>query len=262
MKKIILTLVCLAAFAFAGAAEVDSAAVEPLIPLEKMVKAYKLDDAQKTAVEQLNQNYRERMTELLSNYDEELATAEDKQQMKAARDIEQKRYCLIVQEILSEKQYEKFETDYKALVAAQNARKISRRPITMPGQNYIDLLGENPVIPDTTEFVDQITKKMVKKYKLDDEQARKLTALNLAEVRAEVDEREEYAKIDRRNMNSTKMQEIMEQAELRTENYKNYLKEIMTEEQYKKYTNVQTVQQNQQQNRMPGGFGGGRPPGR
>lgn len=239
-----------------------SSQVEPLIPLEKMVKTYKLDDSQKQAVEQLNENYRSRMTELLSGYDESLATSEDQAQMRAAREIEQKRYNLVMKEIMSEKQYTKFEEDIKELMAAANARKISRRPISMPGQDYIDLLGTDPVIPDTAEFVDELTKKMVKKYKLDDTQAQKLNALNLAEIRAEVDEREELAKLSRRDMNMTKMQELMEVAEVRTENYKRYLQEIMTEEQYTKYTNAQKLQQNKQQNRMMGGPGGGGPPGR
>lgn len=262
MKKIVLLMLMVVAAGLAGAASVDSTAIEPLIGLDQMVKSYKLDDGQKEAVSRLNDNYRSRMTELLSNYDEQLATSEDKAQLKAARDMEQKRYNLVMQEILSEKQYEKFEVDIKAAVAARDARKMSRRGISMPGQTYIDLLGDNPIIPDTIEFVETLTKKMVKKYKLDDEQARKLQALNLAEVRAEVDERVELATIDRRNFNSDKMQELMEAAAQRTENYKNYLKEIMTEEQYKKYTNVQSAQANQQQNRGPGGFGGGRPPGR
>lgn len=224
---------------------------------QEMVKRYDLNEEQRQAFLLLNLKRVRALAALRAGYDETKATAEQKAKMKAAIAAEQKRYDYVAKELMSDKQYEKYQSRL-AKEREEAAEKSGENNIAafgpmVMGENTTNLLGWGAQVADSMKIAQRETTKMVKKYKLSAEQEEKLLALNIAEVQAEIAERRAIAK------GAADMAEMTEAAKKRTANYERYLKGIFTEEQYKKYTKAQKAQLSRRQNwRGPGGFGGPR----
>ena len=223
---------------------------------KKMAKKYDLNDEQRTAFLMLNLKRVRSIAALRAGYDGSKATIEQKTKMKEALEEEQKRYDYVAKELMSDKQYAKYQAQIaKEREAAENKsgeKKIADFGPIVIGENTTNILGWGAQIDDTLKIAVRQTDKMVKQYKLTDSQSEKLLALNIAEVQAEIAERRAIAK-------GTNMGEITEAAKKRTSNYERYLKGILTEKQFNKYIKVKKAQVTLRQSRRgPGGLGGPR----
>jgi hypothetical protein len=166
----------------------------------------------------------------------------------------------MLKDLFSDKQYQKYLEDEasKKEQIKGNVNWMANAVTRMLGENNINLLGWNGNVSDSLSIAQKETDKMVKKYKLDKTQEEKLLALNIAEVSAEIAERRNIS-LD--NATPTEMaeksQDFVASARRRSSNYERYLKEILDEKQYKKYTNSKKAQEtrNQRFNGF-GGFGG------
>ena len=257
MKQLLLTALALlmwigitpVAMAQTGA---DEAAKELVKRAEErtaeMTKRYDLNKEQQAAFLRLNTKYERDLEALHKDYNDSTATDEAKTTMKeAVRELEDQ-FDEMAQNLLSDKQWGKYQLDREKQRAEEAANdennKMTAWGPMAPGQNLVNLLGWNPQAVDSVKIAQKHTDTMAKKYKLTDEQKEKLLALNQAEVKAEMDERRAMAK----GIKQEDMQELSEAAKTRSENYEKYLKTILTEEQFKKYQNSRKAQQSRRQN--------------
>lgn len=219
----------------------------------EMTKRYDLNKEQQDAFLRLNKKFERDLEALKKDYNDSTATDEEKVAMKeAVRELEDQ-FDEMAQNLLSDKQWGKYQLD-REQQRADEAASDSHNQMTAwgpsaPGQNLINLLGWNPQAIDSLKIAQKHTDTMAKKYKLTPEQKERLLALNQAEVKAEMDERRAMAK----GIKQEDMKELSDAAKTRSENYERFLKTILTEEQFKKYQNSRKAQQSRRQ-----GWGGPR----
>jgi len=217
---------------------------------QSMTKRYDLNEEQAQAVLLLNTKREKAFSAILKDFDAANSTEEQRKAIKLKKLAEQQRYDAILKELLSDKQFEKYQTDELKKQAAADANDGDNKlsdwgPRVVNGENIVNLLGWGAILSDSTKIAKRETDKMVKKYKLDEKQAEKLLALNTAEVLAEMVERKEMIKED---MDSEKTKALSEAAQERSDRYHEYLKNILTEEQFKKYMNSRKAQDARRQN--------------
>ena len=220
----------------------------------EMVKRYNLDEGQAAALQALNLNRLQSLAEIDAAIDLKKANAAQKAEIKKMKAEVQAGYNSVIQDILSEKQYAKYledEEKNKETIKG-NVNWLANIASRELGENNVNLLGWNGNISDSLKIATEATDKLAKKYKLSDEQREKLLALNIAEVSAEIAERRSVTLEDATPTEmAEKTQEFIALAKKRSANYERYLKEIFTEEQYKKYTNVKKAQQTRRTQRPP-----------
>ena len=220
----------------------------------EMVKRYNLDEGQAAALQALNLSRLQSLAEIDAAIDLKKANAAQKAEIKKMKAEVQAGYNSVIKDILSEKQYAKYledeEKNKESIKVNVNwLANIASREL---GENNVNLLGWNGNISDSLKIATEATDKLAKKYKLSDEQREKLLALNIAEVSAEIAERRSVTLEDATPTEmAEKTQEFIALAKKRSANYERYLKEIFTEEQYKKYTNVKKAQQTRRTQRPP-----------
>lgn len=220
----------------------------------EMVKRYNLDEGQAAALQALNLNRLQSLAEIDAAIDLKKANAAQKAEIKKMKAEVQAGYNSVIKDILSEKQYAKYledEEKNKETIKG-NVNWLANIASRELGENNVNLLGWNGNISDSLKIATEATDKLAKKYKLSDEQREKLLALNIAEVSAEIAERRSVTLEDATPTEmAEKTQEFIALAKKRSANYERYLKEIFTEEQYKKYTNVKKAQQTRRTQRPP-----------
>ena len=220
----------------------------------EMVKRYNLDEGQAAALQALNLSRLQSLAEIDAAIDLKKANAAQKAEIKKMKAEVQAGYNSVIKDILSEKQYAKYledEEKNKETIKG-NVNWLANIASRELGENNVNLLGWNGNISDSLKIATEATDKLAKKYKLSDEQREKLLALNIAEVSAEIAERRSVTLEDATPTEmAEKTQEFIAMAKKRSANYERYLKEIFTEEQYKKYTNVKKAQQNRRTQRPP-----------
>ena len=220
----------------------------------EMVKRYNLDEGQAAALQALNLNRLQSLAEIDAAIDLKKANAAQKAEIKKMKAEVQAGYNSVIKDILSEKQYAKYledEEKNKETIKG-NVNWLANIASRELGENNVNLLGWNGNISDSLKIATEATDKLAKKYKLSDEQREKLLALNIAEVSAEIAERRSVTLEDATPTEmAEKTQEFIAMAKKRSANYERYLKEIFTEEQYKKYTNVKKAQQTRRTQRPP-----------
>ena len=220
----------------------------------EMVKRYNLDEGQAAALQALNLSRLQSLAEIDAAIDLKKANAAQKAEIKKMKAEVQAGYNSVIKDILSEKQYAKYledEEKNKETVKG-NVNWLANIASRELGENNVNLLGWNGNISDSLKIATEATDKLAKKYKLSDEQREKLLALNIAEVSAEIAERRSVTLEDATPTEmAEKTQEFIALAKKRSANYERYLKEIFTEEQYKKYTNVKKAQQTRRTQRPP-----------
>jgi hypothetical protein len=227
-----------------------------------MAKQYGLNEEQTNALKLLNIKRAKDLAEVDSSYNAKTANAAQKAEVKKIKAEIQANYDSMLKDLFSEKQYQKYledESSQKEQIKG-NVNWMANMATRLLGENNVNILGWNGNVSDSLSIAQKETDKMVKKYKLDKTQTEKLLALNIAEVSAEIAERRNIS-LD--NASPTEMaeksQDFVASAKRRSGNYERYLKEILDEKQYKKYTNSKKAQQTQ--NQRFGGFGGfGGPP--
>ncbi|MFA6820470.1 MAG: hypothetical protein WCR53_08010 [Bacteroidaceae bacterium] len=227
---------------------------------QTMAKQYGLDEEQTKALKLLNAKRAKDLAQVDSSYDAKTANAAQKAEVKKIKAEIQSNYDTMLKDLFSDKQYQKYLEDEasKKEQIKGNVNWMANAVTRMLGENNINLLGWNGNVSDSLSIAQKETDKMVKKYKLDKTQEEKLLALNIAEVSAEIAERRNIS-LD--NATPTEMaeksQDFVASARRRSSNYERYLKEILDEKQYKKYTNSKKAQEtrNQRFNGF-GGFGG------
>lgn len=227
---------------------------------QTMAKQYGLDEEQTKALKLLNAKRAKDLAQVDSSYDVKTANAAQKAEVKKIKAEIQANYDAMLKDLFSDKQYQKYlenEASQKEQIKG-NVNWMANAVTRMLGENNINLLGWNGNVSDSLSIAQTETEKMVKKYRLDKTQEEKLLALNIAEVSAEIAERRNVS-LD--NATPTEMaeksQDFVASARRRSSNYEHYLKEILDEKQYKKYTNSKKAQEtrNQRFNGF-GGFGG------
>ena len=220
----------------------------------EMVKRYNLDEGQAAALQALNLSRLQSLAEIDAAIDLKKANAAQKAEIKKMKAEVQAGYNSVIKDILSEKQYAKYledEEKNKETIKG-NVNWLANIASRELGENNVNLLGWNGNISDSLKIATEATDKLAKKYKLSGEQREKLLALNIAEVSAEIAERRSVTLEDATPTEmAEKTQEFIALAKKRSANYERYLKEIFTEEQYKKYTNVKKAQQTQRTQRPP-----------
>ena len=220
----------------------------------EMVKRYNLDEGQAAALQALNLSRLQSLAEIDAAIDLKKANAAQKAEIKKMKAEVQAGYNSVIKDILSEKQYAKYledEEKNKETIKG-NVNWLANIASRELGENNVNLLGWNGNISDSLKIATEATDKLAKKYKLSDEQREKLLALNIAEVSAEIAERRSVTLEDATPTEmAEKTQEFIALAKKRSANYERYLKEIFTEEQYKKYTNVKKAQQTRRSQRPP-----------
>lgn len=220
----------------------------------EMVKRYNLDEGQAAALQALNLSRLQSLAEIDAAIDLKKANAAQKAEIKKMKAEVQAGYNSVIKDILSEKQYAKYledEEKNKETIKG-NVNWLANIASRELGENNVNLLGWNGNISDSLKIATEATDKLAKKYKLSDEQREKLLALNIAEVSAEIAERRSVTLEDATPTEmAEKTQEFIAMAKKRSANYERYLKEIFTEEQYKKYTNVKKAQQTRRSQRPP-----------
>ena len=220
----------------------------------EMVKRYNLDEGQAAALQALNLSRLQSLAEIDAAIDLKKANAAQKAEIKKMKAEVQAGYNSVIKDILSEKQYAKYledEEKNKETIKG-NVNWLANIASRELGENNVNLLGWNGNISDSLKIATEATDKLAKKYKLSDEQREKLLALNIAEVSAEIAERRSVTLEDATPTEmAEKTQEFIAMAQKRSANYERYLKEIFTEEQYKKYTNVKKAQQTRRTQRPP-----------
>lgn len=220
----------------------------------EMVKRYNLDEGQAAALQALNLSRLQSLAEIDTAIDLKKANAAQKAEIKKMKAEVQAGYNSVIKDILSEKQYAKYledEEKNKETIKG-NVNWLANIASRELGENNVNLLGWNGNISDSLKIATEATDKLAKKYKLSDEQREKLLALNIAEVSAEIAERRSVTLEDATPTEmAEKTQEFIALAKKRSANYERYLKEIFTEEQYKKYTNVKKAQQTRRTQRPP-----------
>ena len=220
----------------------------------EMVKRYNLDEGQAAALQALNLSRLQSLAEIDAAIDLKKANAAQKAEIKKMKAEVQAGYNSVIKDILSEKQYAKYledEEKNKETIKG-NVNWLANIASRELGENNVNLLGWNGNISDSLKIATEATDKLAKKYKLSDEQREKLLALNIAEVSAENAERRSVTLEDATPTEmAEKTQEFIALAKKRSANYERYLKEIFTEEQYKKYTNVKKAQQTRRTQRLP-----------
>ena len=220
----------------------------------EMVKRYNLDEGQAAALQALNLSRLQSLAEIDAAIDLKKANAAQKAEIKKMKAEVQAGYNSVIKDILSEKQYAKYledEEKNKETIKG-NVNWLANIASRELGENNVNLLGWNGNISDSLKIATEATDKLAKKYKLSDEQREKLLALNIAEVSAEIAERRSVTLEDATPTEmAEKTQEFIALAKKRSANYERYLKEIFTEEQYKKYTNVKKAQQTRRIQRPP-----------
>ena len=220
----------------------------------EMVKRYNLDEGQAAALQALNLSRLQSLAEIDAAIDLKKANAAQKAEIKKMKAEVQAGYNSVIKDILSEKQYAKYledEEKNKETIKG-NVNWLANIASRELGENNVNLLGWNGNISDSLKIATEATDKLAKKYKLSGEQREKLLALNIAEVSAEIAERRSVTLEDATPTEmAEKTQEFIAMAKKRSANYERYLKEIFTEEQYKKYTNVKKAQQTRRTQRPP-----------
>ena len=220
----------------------------------EMVKRYNLDEGQAAALQALNLSRLQSLAEIDAAIDLKKANAAQKAEIKKMKAEVQAGYNSVIKDILSEKQYAKYledEEKNKETIKG-NVNWLANIASRELGENNVNLLGWNGNISDSLKIATEATDKLAKKYKLSDEQREKLLALNIAEVSAEIAVRRSVTLEDATPTEmAEKTQEFIALAKKRSANYERYLKEIFTEEQYKKYTNVKKAQQTRRTQRPP-----------
>ncbi len=220
----------------------------------EMVKRYNLDEGQAAALQALNLSRLQSLAEIDAAIDLKKANAAQKAEIKKMKAEVQAGYNSVIKDILSEKQYAKYledEEKNKETIKG-NVNWLANIASRELGENNVNLLGWNGNISDSLKIATEATDKLAKKYKLSDEQREKLLALNIAEVSAEIAERRSVTLEDATPTEmAEKTQEFIALAKKRSANYERYLKEIFTEEQYRKYTNVKKAQQTRRTQRPP-----------
>ena len=220
----------------------------------EMVKRYNLDEGQAAALQALNLSRLQSLAEIDAAIDLKKANAAQKAEIKKMKAEVQAGYNSVIKDILSEKQYAKYledEEKNKETIKG-NVNWLANIASRELGENNVNLLGWNGNISDSLKIATEATDKLAKKYKLSDEQREKLLALNIAEVSAEIAERRSVTLEDATPTEmAEKTQEFIAMVKKRSANYERYLKEIFTEEQYKKYTNVKKAQQTRRTQRPP-----------
>lgn len=220
----------------------------------EMVKRYNLDEGQAAALQALNLSRLQSLAEIDAAIDLKKANAAQKAEIKKMKAEVQAGYNSVIKDILSEKQYAKYledEEKNKETIKG-NVNWLANIASRELGENNVNLLGWNGNISDSLKIATEATDKLAKKYKLSAEQREKLLALNIAEVSAEIAERRSVTLEDATPTEmAEKTQEFIALAKKRSANYERYLKEIFTEEQYKKYTNVKKAQQTRRTQRPP-----------
>ena len=220
----------------------------------EMVKRYNLAEGQAAALQALNLSRLQSLAEIDAAIDLKKANAAQKAEIKKMKAEVQAGYNSVIKDILSEKQYAKYledEEKNKETIKG-NVNWLANIASRELGENNVNLLGWNGNISDSLKIATEATDKLAKKYKLSDEQREKLLALNIAEVSAEIAERRSVTLEDATPTEmAEKTQEFIALAKKRSANYERYLKEIFTEEQYKKYTNVKKAQQTRRTQRPP-----------
>ena len=220
----------------------------------EMVKRYNLDEGQAAALQALNLSRLQSLAEIDAAIDLKKANAAQKAEIKKMKAEVQAGYNSVIKDILSEKQYAKYledEEKNKETIKG-NVNWLANIASRELGENNVNLLGWNGNISDSLKIATEATDKLAKKYKLSDEQREKLLALNIAEVSAEIAERRSVTLEDATPTEmAEKTHEFIAMAKKRSANYERYLKEIFTEEQYKKYTNVKKAQQTRRTQRPP-----------
>ena len=220
----------------------------------EMVKRYNLDEGQAAVLQALNLSRLQSLAEIDAAIDLKKANAAQKAEIKKMKAEVQAGYNSVIKDILSEKQYAKYledEEKNKETIKG-NVNWLANIASRELGENNVNLLGWNGNISDSLKIATEATDKLAKKYKLSDEQREKLLALNIAEVSAEIAERRSVTLEDATPTEmAEKTQEFIALAKKRSANYERYLKEIFTEEQYKKYTNVKKAQQTRRTQRPP-----------
>lgn len=220
----------------------------------EMVKRYNLDEGQAAALQALNLSRLQSLAEIDAAIDLKKANAAQKAEIKKMKAEVQASYNSVIKDIFSEKQYAKYledEEKNKETIKG-NVNWLANIASRELGENNVNLLGWNGNISDSLKIATEATDKLAKKYKLSDEQREKLLALNIAEVSAEIAERRSVTLEDATPTEmAEKTQEFIAMAKKRSANYERYLKEIFTEEQYKKYTNVKKAQQTRRTQRPP-----------
>lgn len=220
----------------------------------EMVKRYNLDEGQAAALQALNLSRLQSLAEIDAAIDLKKANAAQKAEIKKMKAEVQAGYNSVIKDILSEKQYAKYledEEKNKETIKG-NVNWLANIASRELGENNVNLLGWNGNISDSLKIATEATDKLAKKYKLSDEQREKLLALNIAEVSAEIAERRSVTLEDATPTEmAEKTQEFIALAKKRSANYERYLKEIFTEGQYKKYTNVKKAQQTRRTQRPP-----------
>ena len=220
----------------------------------EMVKRYNLDEGQAAALQALNLSRLQSLAEIDAAIDLKKANAAQKAEIKKMKAEVQAGYNSVIKDILSEKQYAKYledEEKNKETIKG-NVNWLANIASRELGENNVNLLGWNGNISDSLKIATEATDKLAKKYKLSGEQREKLLALNIAEVSAEIAERRSVTLEDATpTERAEKTQEFIALAKKRSANYERYLKEIFTEEQYKKYTNVKKAQQTRRTQRPP-----------
>ena len=220
----------------------------------EMVKRYNLDEGQAAALQALNLSRLQSLAEIDAAIDLKKANAAQKAEIKKMKAEVQAGYNSVIKDILSEKQYAKYledEEKNKETIKG-NVNWLANIASRELGENNVNLLGWNGNISDSLKIATEATDKLAKKYKLSDEQREKLLALNIAEVSAEIAERRSVTLEDATPTEmAEKTQEFIALAKKRSANYERYLKDIFTEEQYKKYTNVKKAQQTRRTQRPP-----------
>lgn len=227
-----------------------------------MAKQYGLNEEQTNALKLLNIKRAKDLAEVDSSYNAKTANAAQKAEVKKIKAEIQANYDSMLKDLFSEKQYQKYledESSQKEQIKG-NVNWMANMATRLLGENNVNILGWNGNVSDSLSIAQKETDKMVKKYKLDKTQTEKLLALNIAEVSAEIAERRNIS-LDNASPSemAEKSQDFVASAKRRSGNYERYLKEILDEKQYKKYTNSKKAQQTQ--NQRFGGFGGfGGPP--
>ena len=220
----------------------------------EMVKRYNLDEGQAAALQALNLSRLQSLAEIDAAIDLKKANAAQKAEIKKMKAEVQAGYNSVIKDILSEKQYAKYledEEKNKETIKG-NVNWLANIASRELGENNVNLLGWNGNISDSLKIATEATDKLAKKYKLSGEQREKLLALNIAEVSAEIAERRSVTLEDATPTEmAEKTQEFIALSKKRSANYERYLKEIFTEEQYKKYTNVKKAQQTRRTQRPP-----------
>lgn len=227
-----------------------------------MAKQYGLNEEQTNALKLLNTKRAKDLAEVDSSYNAKTANAAQKAEVKKIKAEIQANYDSMLKDLFSEKQYQKYledESSQKEQIKG-NVNWMANMATRLLGESNVNILGWNGNVSDSLSIAQKETDKMVKKYKLDKTQTEKLLALNIAEVSAEIAERRNIS-LDNASPSemAEKSQDFVASAKRRSGNYERYLKEILDEKQYKKYTNSKKAQQTQ--NQRFGGFGGfGGPP--